>query len=98
MPDSSVGIALRLVGSAFAALFLTGAIVTPILHPHLAGRIASSLGLVAVFNGVECVVRLGIVSSCGWLSGNCSVYDMRFPAFVLFCALGIWSVRRGLRT
>lgn len=78
------------VVAALAALFLTGAIVFPLLNSHYLIRVVGSFGTLAIVYGIECVVTLGKVETCGFVSGNCQTHNMRAPALVMWIAIFIW--------
>lgn len=82
------------------AFFFAGAIVFPIVEPFYAKRILASLGLMAVAYGVESVMRRGQITTCGFLSGNCSEHFMQHYAlwlWALLLPLWLWGVWRWWR-
>ena len=80
--------------SGFVAFFVAGAIVFPFVQPYYATRALFTLG---VMYGVESVIRLGHITTCGLLSGNCSEHSVRTIGFILWSILlplsfGTWIV------
>jgi hypothetical protein len=81
-----LGFILWLPATAILALFLAGAVAFPIVEPYYATRVAVSLGLMALVYGIESVFSLGVIETCGFLSGNCSTHIL-YPY-----AVKIWQV------
>lgn len=81
-----LGFCLWLPISALLAFFLAGAVAFPIVEPYYAGRIFISFGLMAVVYGVESIIGLGVIETCGFLSGNCSTHNL------YSYAIQIWQV------
>lgn len=79
------------------AFFFAGAIVFPLLNNFYLGRVLLTGGIAAVMYGVESVVRLGHIETCGLLIGNCSAHSVRLAGCLVWAALFAWlSVRRRL--
>ncbi len=82
-----IGICAAVAVTGVLAFFLAGAVVFPIVEPHYAPRVLGSLGLMALVYGVESVLGLGVIETCGFVSGNCSQHDLRAHAAWLWCGL-----------
>ena len=84
--------------SWFAAFFVCGAVVFPLLNPYYLDRVAYSGGLAALAYGLESVLRFGHIEACGFISGNCSQHSFRLAGCVLWAVLlaGL-ALRRSLQ-
>lgn len=82
-----LGFCLWLPISALLAFFLAGAVAFPIVEPFYAGRIYISFGLMAVVYGVESILGLGVIETCGFLSGNCTTHNLYSYAIQIWKAL-----------
>lgn len=87
----------RLVWTGVLAFFLAGAVVFPLVEPYYFARVALSLGVWGVLNGIDSVLHFGLVHTSGLLSGGERVHSVRPYGFVLWIGLfvhGIWRERR----
>ncbi len=82
-----LGFCLWLPISGLLAFFLAGAVAFPIVEPYYAGRIYVSFGLMAVVYGVESILGLGVIETCGFLSGNCTTHNLYSYAIQIWQAL-----------
>ena len=82
-----LGFCLWLPISALLAFFLAGAVAFPIVEPYYAGRIYISFGLMAVVYGIESILGLGVIETCGFLSGNCTTHNLYPYAIQIWQAL-----------
>ncbi len=71
-----LGLCLWLPVTGVLALFLAGAVAFPIVEPYYGTRIVASLGLMAIVYGIESILGLGVIETCGFLSGNCSTHNL----------------------
>jgi hypothetical protein len=83
------GVALGAPLTWAVAYFLAGAVVFPIQEPSYATRILLTLGFAALAYGVESVQRGGQITTCGFLSGNCSEHNVATAAQTLWLLLGL---------
>ena len=91
-------IALQSLLSWCIGFFIAGALLFPLFNPFYLGRVVVSLGIVGVLNGLESVLRAGHISTCGFLSGNCSEHSVRFVGLLLAAiAFGVLEARHRAR-
>lgn len=74
----------RIILSYVVAFFCAGAVVMPTVET-VRGRLDESKALLsAPLFGLESVVRFGRVSSCGFLSGNCTEFGAWWAGLLLW--------------
>jgi hypothetical protein len=84
----------QIIGLGLLAFFIAGALVFPLLNFYYMDRVIFSLGLVGLAYGVESIVRLGHIGTCGFTSGNCSDHSVRAVGFVFWALLLVWKYNR----
>ena len=81
---------MRILGNLaiawFAAFFLCGALLFPLLNPYYMSRVVLSAGLMSLVYGIESILRAGRIEACGLLSGNCTEHSFRAVGFILWAA------------
>jgi hypothetical protein len=85
----TVGAAIGVPLTWALAYFLAGAVAFPIREPYYAPRILMTLGFAALAYGVESVQRGGQITTCGFLSGNCSEHNVVGAAQSIWLLLGL---------
>jgi hypothetical protein len=81
-----IGALVSAVVSFVLGFFLAGAIAFPWTTPYYRPRAWLTLGLMY---GTESVLRLGHITTCGFLSGNCSEHTVRSFGMTLWAILFI---------
>lgn len=84
----------RIIWTGVVGLFLAGAVVFPIVKSYYFARVIFSLGLWAILYGVESVLRLGVITTSGLMSGGSSQHSVRIYAFIIWIALFIFVTHR----
>lgn len=75
--------------TAALAFFLAGAVVFPIIEPYYGARILTTLGLMALIYGIECIAGWGVIETCGFVSGNCTTHNLYPYAINIWLALAL---------
>lgn len=78
---------MRLGASMVPAFFLAGAVVFPLLDNFYLSRVLLTGGIAALLYGLESVVRMGHIETCGLLTGNCSQHSVRLIGCLIWIAL-----------
>jgi hypothetical protein len=79
-----LGLVLCVPVTGALAFFLAGAVVFPIVEPYYATRVWVSLGSMAIVYGFESLFSLGQITTCGFLSGNCTEHNVYSHAIELW--------------
>ena len=77
----------NLLKTGVLAFFIAGAVVFPIVESYYLSRVILSAGLMGIVYGFESVLRIGHITNCGALSGNCSEHSVRIYALVIWAGL-----------
>jgi hypothetical protein len=87
---------IRALFSYVAAFFCVGMLLLPFTDVAALHNIGNSLGIASLIYGLESVIRVGHVTTCGgnlWGGSQCAVHSVRAAGLVLWPILFVvWQI------